>query len=483
MRTTSLIILLALGWGASAQAAVLLNEVAWMGTEESYLCEWIELHNSSTKAVSIQDWVLQIGDGPLKSFQEGEFTTYTIPAGGYFVIERLVESCPNPVASVNDAKLAFGSIPNSDTTIRLYSNADGTQLADQLASGEDWREIGGDNTSKETAQYSPSGWFTAPATPGNANAEANISSGTTSEVEESRATSETTTPREVDRDSTETTLSLAAASAAQEPLTVQIEYPTSVYVGQPVQFTATPAGRGQTVRNSLHYYWNFGDLTTASGPHHTHQYMFPGEYVVSVEASYYEYQATEERTITVLPVKLRMNITSEGHLHIHNTAPYAVDVSEYVLSTVPAITFPDRSVIAARGTVTVPYEKLGTRAEAITLQDTLGNVISTTEAMPEEELPQETESVIIPTAAVAGIEETVQRVATSTTAASPQAQLRSASDTVTAFASQKGASDSEPVMHDQMWYALLGGLVVVGVVTIFITTPAPAVRRREELVE
>ena len=41
-----------------ARADVVINEVAWMGTQTSQYEEWIELKNTGSESVSLVDWKL-----------------------------------------------------------------------------------------------------------------------------------------------------------------------------------------------------------------------------------------------------------------------------------------------------------------------------------------------------------------------------------------------------------------------------------------
>lgn len=457
-----------------------------MGSDESYFCEWIELHNSGAESMSLENWALQIGDGPMKPLAEGELNSNAIAAGGYYVVERLVTSCPDPVPAVDDALVAFGSIPNSNITIRLFSDVEQEHPVDQIASGEDWIELGGDNETKETAQYTDSGWITAAATPGQVNAGTQSTRATATEESSSDAdiaTTTTTSSVRQSRGATKTTISLAEQAAKQEQLDLTISYPTTVYVAQPVQFTVEVAGRSQVVRNSLRYNWNFGDLTTTASSAPTHQYDFPGEYVVSVQASYYEYEASEQRTVTVLPVKLSMNITADGHLQIHNTSPYEVDVSQYTLSTVPPITFPDRSVITPRGTITVANAQLGTHAGAIQLHDTAGNLISDTESMADSEAPSVARGQrATPPPQVAGAVQTVTNEVR-TTATNSTSTLPSAVTSTPVLAAQGVAPEPAAPERQWLWYGLLAAVVGVGVLTIFLTTAPTSPREDDELVD
>lgn len=67
---------------------VVINEVAWMGTDADATDEWIELFNASSFNINLGDgtaasWLLTATDGSPNIFLNG-----TIPAGGYFVLER-----------------------------------------------------------------------------------------------------------------------------------------------------------------------------------------------------------------------------------------------------------------------------------------------------------------------------------------------------------------------------------------------------------
>ncbi len=71
--------------GRSAQAAfgdVVINEVAWMGTANSDWDEWVELYNNTNSGINLTNWTLT-STGSINVLLNG-----TIPAGGYFLLER-----------------------------------------------------------------------------------------------------------------------------------------------------------------------------------------------------------------------------------------------------------------------------------------------------------------------------------------------------------------------------------------------------------
>ena len=41
-----------------AEAAVVINEIAWMGTVSSANDEWLELYNDGTEEVSLDGWII-----------------------------------------------------------------------------------------------------------------------------------------------------------------------------------------------------------------------------------------------------------------------------------------------------------------------------------------------------------------------------------------------------------------------------------------
>ena len=70
-KTTALILIL-LTLPLISSAKVVINEVAWMGTEESYSDEWIELYNNSTNTVNLEGWKIFTADKKIEIILTGE---------------------------------------------------------------------------------------------------------------------------------------------------------------------------------------------------------------------------------------------------------------------------------------------------------------------------------------------------------------------------------------------------------------------------
>src|SRR3989338_3413348 len=140
-----------------SHAGVVINEIAWMGTETSGSDEWIELYNNGNASADLSQWMLEAEDGSPAIALSG-----SINAGAYFLIERTDDTTVPDIPA--DLVAPFGNgLSNAGETLWL-KNADGTTV-DTVLGGEDWENIGGDNNTKQTAQRTSSGWITATATP------------------------------------------------------------------------------------------------------------------------------------------------------------------------------------------------------------------------------------------------------------------------------------------------------------------------------
>jgi len=122
------------------QGSVLINEIAWMGTEISSTDEWIELFNKSDISVDVSGWLLKSRDGQPDIVLEGN-----IPAKEYFLLERTNDdSVPNKIAN----QIYVGSLGNTGEYLELFDNEN--NLIDSIDMTGAW--LYGDNDSKQTME-------------------------------------------------------------------------------------------------------------------------------------------------------------------------------------------------------------------------------------------------------------------------------------------------------------------------------------------
>ncbi len=122
--------------------SVIINEIAWMGNNESGNNEWLELKNISDVLVGLSSWQIQDKARQIKiSFPEG----MEIAAGGFFLLERTNdESVPEVPADM----LYAGSLNDEDEALYLFNQE--CQLQDSIVAIEGWP--GGDKENKKTME-------------------------------------------------------------------------------------------------------------------------------------------------------------------------------------------------------------------------------------------------------------------------------------------------------------------------------------------
>ena len=130
----------------SVQAAntldVVINEIAWMGTQTAYQDEWIELYNNTDSVIKLDGWLLRATDGTPEINLAG-----TVPANGFYLLERTDDTT---VPDITADQTYTGDLGNSGENLELYDNNDPRNLIDAVDSSSGW--FTGDNTTKQTME-------------------------------------------------------------------------------------------------------------------------------------------------------------------------------------------------------------------------------------------------------------------------------------------------------------------------------------------
>lgn len=441
----------------TTQAAVSINEVAWMGTTESANDEWIELINAGS-AVSLEGWTLSDGMNltiPLSG---------TLPASSFAVLERTDDS-----SAPGSAFLIYtGSLPNTGATLSLL-RPDGS-IEDQVAGGENWEQLGGDNVTKETAQLTARGWITAVATPGRANATIDTSSVALAESTVStNGVSATAGSKNV----------RVSLERPHNELYIDIDAPTQGYVNERLTFNAVASGLGERILDSLVYEWNLGDLSVANGKEVVVSYAHPGTYVVVTKAAYAGYEAVARHTITILPTNLSLSETLGGDIFVHNDSSMEVNLSGYKLIGAEAVTFPEYSYLAPKASLRVSKEALGITGE------TMLGLYDRAQVLVASEVPPRLKSIDPVTLAESAAPTPARsaNVTTKTTMVAP-AGLISATSTTKTFAARSVEADASTdlaiantantlggIPADKLPYLGLMGVIAIGILALYSRAP------------
>lgn len=110
--------------GVALGRSVVINEVAWAGTEASPSDEWMELFNPTEVAVDLTGWTLTFGEvvihlGGVAGATREARTTSILP-GGYLLLERTDDAT---VADIPADLLYVGGLSNAGMALRLFDAA------------------------------------------------------------------------------------------------------------------------------------------------------------------------------------------------------------------------------------------------------------------------------------------------------------------------------------------------------------------------
>lgn len=354
----------------TSNAALLINEVAWMGTTVGPNEEWIELYNDGGDAVIVDGWTLSDNvslEIPL---------TGTINAGEYAVLERTDDETVSGTAFL----IYTGALSNDGRTLTLRRSD--ASIEDQVAGGEGWSNIGGDNTTKNTAQRTQSGWITGIPTPGETNTSVSVPPSETNNEnentnEENTNTNENTSPVTTSKSKSGSGSKKVTLVPEKKEFTLDIKGPAIAYVNQEVSFEVVPSGLGETIMNSLVYAWSFGDSYAGGGKKVTHTFAYPGEYVVIVDGEFAKNKTFTRHEITVLPVTFSLTRTETGNIQIHNNAKYEIDLSGFTLRGTSDVVIPNHTLLLPNSTITIHRNRFENGvAQNVALYDTQNIVVA-----------------------------------------------------------------------------------------------------------
>lgn len=117
---------------------VVINEIAWMGTEVSSNDEWIELYNNTDSPLPLEGWVFGTIDGTPEINLVGR-----ILANSFYLLERTDD---NTLPNIPADQIYTGALENGGESLELYDNFG--NLIDSVNCSLGW--LAGDNQTKQT---------------------------------------------------------------------------------------------------------------------------------------------------------------------------------------------------------------------------------------------------------------------------------------------------------------------------------------------
>lgn len=333
---------------------VVINEIAWMGSTVSASHEWIELSNSGDAPADLSGWTLSAADGTPEILLEG-----TISAGGYFLLERTSDESVPAIAA---DQIYTGALGNSGETVTLV-DASGS-VRDMVAGGENWQNLGGDNTTKQSAQRTSlnNTWITATATPKAQNVSAGEVAGASTENNEGGAQNESVSAPTTGASGSGQTSSTAAPASVYPRSTISVfaGEDMRVFSGFPAGFSGSAKGLYDESLEYAIYRWNFGDGATGEGKSISHTYPFAGEYVVVLEAIWGTHKKTDRMIVTVTRPDVaigRVVTGADGFVEMSNRGGSEINLSGWSVRASDSsakFVFPENTILLPRKSAVFP---------------------------------------------------------------------------------------------------------------------------------
>jgi hypothetical protein len=354
-----------------------------MGTEVSSANEWIELYNDSSNSVDLSGWHIEAEDGSPNILLTG-----SVAPNGYYLIERTDDTTVPNISA--DIVAAFGNGLSNDGGETLRLNDASNVIVDTVIGGASWVNIGGNSTTKQTAQRLPAGsnsWITATATPRAANASSGEVEGASTVPQENTASSDAAVNSSSSSAGGTTKSAYPTPIYPRKEMTVIAGADQRVFTGFPLSFSGRALGLYDESLPYATHRWNFGDGTIAEGSDVSHVYRFFGEYTVTLEAFYGSLKNSDRIIVMVSDpdiVITRMATGTAGFIEISNRSGREIDLAGWsLLMQIPLATsstkffFAPNTILLSGKSVRFPnmVTQLGNTTGVIQLRTPTGTLV------------------------------------------------------------------------------------------------------------
>ena len=113
----------------NAKLEVVINEIAWMGTNASHSDEWIELYNNTSEEIDLNNWVLKSASGSPSTTLIGK-----IPANGFYLLER---TSSTTISNIIEDQIFTGVLNNNCEVLELIDSS-GNLQDKTICNGNNW---------------------------------------------------------------------------------------------------------------------------------------------------------------------------------------------------------------------------------------------------------------------------------------------------------------------------------------------------------
>jgi PKD repeat protein len=316
---------------ANNSVGVVINEIAWMGTENSSTDEWIELYNETDSEIILTGWMLKSTTSSFSVNLSG-----SIPARGYFLLERTDDSS---VPGISANQIYSGSLNNNGENIELRNSQN--ILVDSINCSGGW--TAGDNATKQTMEKNNNSWQTS-AVPGGTPKAQNSS---ISAPDNNQPPSNNTTPALKNNN-----------YSAQIP---KAEAGNNIVALINQEITFDGSGSSDPQNKPLSFQWNFGDGKTSTGAKATHSYKYPGTYIINLTVNNGQNSASDTLSVNIYSTSILISEfipSPEGPdkenewVELYNNSDQITDISSWQIANqnekAKPFSLPQNTLVAPR---------------------------------------------------------------------------------------------------------------------------------------
>lgn len=325
-------------------ADVVISEIMYdpKGTDANAGGEWIEVHNTGADSVDLTKWYFYDNETNHGITTDG---VTEVPADGYAVISSNVTNFKNFFTGYTGLIFKASFSLNDGEPLAMKSAKDAA-LSGAVTYSSDW----GAKNDGNSLQLSGGNWIAAVPTPG----APNVSAGS-----QPPPNNQDNPPPAVTESTTASSTASSSGSVNRAPVEPQIfafiTGDKSAIVGVESIFKGSTFGLDKKPIENARYLWSFGDGTVKEGQTVAHEWRMPGSYLVVLEVSSGEFNASNRQKVSVATANVsisKIESGKSGSIAVKNSLADDVNISRWGLrSKEQTFTFPSPTIILAGATV------------------------------------------------------------------------------------------------------------------------------------
>ena len=361
-----LLVLISLLGFRTVKADVVIDEVMYAPANGSS-SEWVEIYNNGDVAVDLNGW----------RFFNSQTSSSPLHSSGSFILEAnayaIITGSDNTESySCQQFTASSFSLPDDSSKYQtykgIYSDSEKT-IGNSVVYDT---SLGGSKESGTSLSKIDGTWESGIPTPGKQNQVSNNDTGNNSSDNESSSSNSSSNNNSSDNTNTNTNTTKTKVKVAEIPtMKAKVLTDNVAFAGEPLEINSSILGYSNEKIVLGKLYWNFGDGSSQEQINKfdkfTHTYLYPGEYVLSLE--YYPNNSATApdviNKVTIKVVPLTVSISKVGDakdffIELTNNSAYDMDISKWTLNSFNKnFLFPKNSIILAKKTMIVPGKTSG----------------------------------------------------------------------------------------------------------------------------